>query len=406
MTPVLYLTRTGLLEPLGESQVLGYLRGLSREFKITLISMEREDDLADLSRLSRIEDICAAHRIHWIFLRYRRRPRIVASSLNLVALFLCAWREARRRRPGLIHARAYIPAAAAWMVSRIVGVPYIFDMRSLWPEELVTSRRLRRGSLLHGLIFWAEGRLMYDAAMVISLTNAAVDYLAVVHPGKVSGRRIRVIPTCADLDRFSPPAVKTKAAGKLIGCHGSLFSGWFRVDLLAAMFSRLMDRLPEARLEIITREDPEKVRAALKAASPATDWAGILDVAAARPSDIHGRLQQHDLSVFFYASGAASELGRSPTRMGESLGCGVPVLTNAGVGDVARIVSDGGVGVILEGEGSAAMDLAVDQAVALLSDPEVSRRCREVAEKIYSLEVGVADYASVYRMLTSRAEKV
>jgi len=37
----LYLTRNGLLEPLGQSQVIAYLRGLSQNYKITLITYEK-----------------------------------------------------------------------------------------------------------------------------------------------------------------------------------------------------------------------------------------------------------------------------------------------------------------------------------------------------------------------------
>lgn len=40
----LYLTRNGLLEPLGQSQVLSYLRGLSKEHRVTLITYEKDED--------------------------------------------------------------------------------------------------------------------------------------------------------------------------------------------------------------------------------------------------------------------------------------------------------------------------------------------------------------------------
>ena len=51
MKNVIYLTRTGLLEPLGQSQVLNYLFGLSKKFSITVISNERSDDLKDIDRV-------------------------------------------------------------------------------------------------------------------------------------------------------------------------------------------------------------------------------------------------------------------------------------------------------------------------------------------------------------------
>ena len=285
--PTLYLSRTGMLEPLGQSQVLSYLRGLSDDYAVTLISFEREVDLEDQRELARIEHICTDHRIRWIRLPYRRRPRILAAAWNLTALVWQSWRAVRQHRATVIHARSYIPAAAGWAVSRLTGVPYIFDMRSLWPEELITSNRLRRGSLLHRAIFRAERRLIADAGVVVSLTYAGAIYIHKVHPGALSDDRLRVIPTCTDLAQFRPdPATRSNGpSSPLIGCHGSIMNGWFQVGLLAKMFDRLAVLLPKARFEIITREDPEAVRDALNAAlGEAPDWHTRLTISAAKAS--------------------------------------------------------------------------------------------------------------------------
>ncbi|MBK8011020.1 MAG: hypothetical protein IPK13_06690 [Deltaproteobacteria bacterium] len=55
------------------------------------------------------------------------------------------------------------------------------------------------------------------------------------------------------------------------------------------------------------------------------------------------------MAVIFYAGGQISELGRSPTRMAEVLGCGLPVVANAGVGDVAQTLTDNRIRVLVAG---------------------------------------------------------
>ena len=50
---VLYCTKNGMLEPLGYSQVLAYLRGLSKHYNIVLISFEKDDDWQNIERRSR-----------------------------------------------------------------------------------------------------------------------------------------------------------------------------------------------------------------------------------------------------------------------------------------------------------------------------------------------------------------
>ena len=401
MSKTLYLSRTGMLEPLGQSQVLSYLRGLSREFEVTLISFERSEHLREADQLARIEELCASHGIRWVRKRYLQRPRVMASALNLLSLFFVTWREARRSGARLIHARSYVPAAAGWAVSRLSGIPYIFDMRSLWPEELVTSKRMRRGSWLHKLIFAAEGRLLRDAAAIVSLTRAALPYLNAVHPGALWGERVRVIPTCTDLERFRPLGPAAKEQNEfVVSCHGSLTNGWFDVSALAQVFSRLAEARPEARFEVITRDRADLVLARLGGAQ---NYRDRLSIYPARAAEIHEKLQRHSLSVFFYVPGATSELGRSPTRMGEALACGIPVLTTYGVGDVAKILRDDRVGVVLDALDHRALTAGLAELDALMKDPELSGRCRRVAESIYSLESGTKRYAGLYHDLLDGA---
>ena len=98
----------------------------------------------------------------------------------------------------------------------------------------------------------------------------------------------------------------------------------------------------------------------------------------------------------FYAGGAISELGRSPTRMAEVLACGRPVVANPGVGDVEQVIKDHRVGVLARGSSSLEMDDCVLDLMALLKDPQLGCRCRRTAEDLFSLEAGIAAYRKLY----------
>ena len=50
MARVLYITYDGLLEPLGQSQVLQYLKKLAEYHEITLVSYERTADWAEVDK--------------------------------------------------------------------------------------------------------------------------------------------------------------------------------------------------------------------------------------------------------------------------------------------------------------------------------------------------------------------
>ena len=392
MSNVLYLTRNGLLEPLGQSQIWPYLRGLSRDHRITLISFEKPADSCDPVAVQKMHHQCANHGICWIPLQFRSQPRPWAPALAIHQLALVAlWQWRRRSRPQLVHARSYVPAAIALLLHRLIGVPFIFDMRALWPEELITAGHLQRGSKLHRALLWIERRCLQDSSAVVSLTQASVAYLQQKYPIELARKRIAVIPTCADLRRFQP-AEQTSAATLVIGCIGTVLSGWFLIDWLRAFFEAIARADPTARFELISRDAPAVILAALH---PAPAWADRLLIQSAAPAEMPAIVQRHTASVMFF-TGGRSKLGSSPTRMAEVLACGRPVVANPGVGDVEQVVSQNRVGVLARGSSSAEMDNCVAELLDLLKDPDLANRCRHTAETLFSLESGTADYRQIY----------
>ena len=388
----LYLSRNGLLEPLGQSQVFAYLRGLSRDYNITLITYEKDEDWADKARLQKARRDCKDLGIRWLPQHFRQRPKIVAPAFSMIRMVWLVRREVRRRDIRLIHARSNIPAATALAVSWMTGVPFLFDLRSLFPEELITARRMRRGSFLHRAIIWAERVCLAKSAAVISQTHAAVNHLKSLYPTELKDQRLVMIPTCADLDRFTPPL--DRPSGPTVhGCIGTILSGWFRTDWLAAWLSAVAQNDTDARFEIVTRDDADRVRVAL---DPMNKFGDRLTIGPRPSEEMPAAVRGHDLTVMFYAGGEVSELGRSPTRMAEVLGCGLPVVANEGVGDVADIIRRYNVGVVVKDGSQAAMMAALDELKALRSDPDLPSRCRKAAEEVFSLQAGTEAYRKLY----------
>ncbi len=99
--------------------------------------------------------------------------------------------------------------------------------------------------------------------------------------------------------------------------------------------------------------------------------------------EVHEAVKRHIASVMFYAGGEVSELGRSPTRMAEILGCGLPVVANPGVGDVAEIIQKYRVGVLVTEGTPDSMNSAFRELLELMNDPELPGRCRRAAEKVF-----------------------
>ena len=82
---VLYLSYDGMLEPLGQSQVLAYLERLAAGRSIHLVSFEKPADLADGATRARVARRIADAGIHWHPMVYHKRPSALATAWDILA---------------------------------------------------------------------------------------------------------------------------------------------------------------------------------------------------------------------------------------------------------------------------------------------------------------------------------
>jgi hypothetical protein len=87
-----------------------------------------------------------------------------------------------------------------------------------------------------------------------------------------------------------------------------------------------------------------------------------------------------------------------PTKIGEFLACGRPIVVNKGLGDMDQFIEEFDAGVILDGTSSNLVESAARLA-SLLSDSETPHRCRALAEKYFSMDVGANNYLNLYSQI-------
>lgn len=399
---VLYLSYTGMLEPLGRSQVLSYLSRLSANDAFTLVSFEKPDDLADQDAVRKLNAECANLGIAWKPRTYHHRPRMLATAWDLLVLLWQTLRYSRRSEVRVVHCRSYIPAIAAWLCGKITGKPFIFDMRALWPDEMVTAGRLAPNSLTYRALKLVERRLLRNAACVVSLTEAAVDHLVEIYP-EIPRHRFQVITTCVDVDRFGAARDHSGAPSLAarhplaVGTMGTLLSGWFYLDAFFSFFLAVKQYRPDAKANIITRDDHKQVLAAARAAGVSED---DVYIRSASPPEMPGLLSKMDVGVMFYGP----DFGRAPTRLGEFLAAGLPVVGNTGVGDLPRLIAHYRVGIVVEDpRDEREVAAAAKELVQRYDEIVSSNACFYAAEDYFSVEEGARRYEGIYKKLCAMA---
>lgn len=398
---VLYISYDGMLEPLGQSQVLAYLKRLAVDRSIHLISFEKAEDWADAAERERIAGDMAAAGIAWRPLRYHKRPSAVATAWDIACgITLGLWLVGRHRLR-IVHARSYVASVMALALKRITGVKYLFDMRGFWADERVDGGLWPRCGRLYRTAKWFERRFLLSADRVVSLTQAAVDEMRQFP--YLQGRMpiFEIITTCTDLDLFKPGASEhsTQKGERpfILGYVGSV-GVWYLFNETLRCFKLLRQAIPDARLHIFNRGDHAYIHERLNyhqidreaVRLEVTDHVGVARA-----------MCQMDAGIFFIKQ-AYSKTASAPTKLGEFLGCGIPCLGNVGVGDMASILERERVGIALANFSEAAMRDAVARLLQLAREPDIQSRCRQVALRYFSLEMGVRKYAEIYNELAGQ----
>ena len=395
---ILYVSYDGMLEPLGQSQVVAYLEKLAPGRRIHLISFEKARDWRDDRRRRAMRERLGQAGIGWYPLRYHKRPSAPATAYDIAAGSALAVSLARRHRLSIVHARSYVPALIGLAVKRATGAKLLFDMRGFWADERVDGGLWRAGGRLYRLVKRMERKFLLGADHVVTLTHASeaeirrFDYLADRMPP------ISVIPTCADLDRFTiqgPPVREPFTLG-YVGGVGT----WYLLDEMLACFRLLKEVQQDARLRIVNRHEHKLIRG--RATAAGIDQQSI-EVTAADHKDMPAQIARMSAGMALIKP-AYSKMASAPTKLAEYLGCGVPCLGNAGVGDMAEILEGRNVGVAVRGFSTSELADGMQRLAASAGDPGTQARCRQAAIDLFSLETGVQAYDAIYARLMHGAQ--
>ena len=393
-----------MLEPLGQTQVLPYLRQLAaRGVKFTLLSFEKPKAFtpAGEQACDALKQELAHEGIEWHWLRYHQRPSLPATVYDVIEGIRYAGRLVKQNKIELVHARSHIPATIALGLKRKFGIKMIFDVRGLMAEEYVDARHWPAGGLRYRVTKATERRIFAAADGIVTLTERI--WPIIKEWEGLKGRDVphAVIPCCVDLSLFQfDEAQRAKLRAELnlrdrvtMVYSGSL-DGWYLTEEMADFFTGFVQRRNDAYLLWLTTGSQERVRQLMSARGISEDH---FSVRAVTPKEIPGFLAAGDIGISFIKR-CLSKLASSPTKNGEYLACGLPIVINAGIGDSDALANESRAAILLQDFDKVDFDGAFARIEEVVNDPQIKTRARELAESVFDLEsVGGERYAQLYR---------
>jgi glycosyltransferase involved in cell wall biosynthesis len=324
-------------------------RLVDRGHRVTIVS--RDTRMLEAGRHERHGKVVAREQVDGIdvlFLnvpyanRYPTPVRLASFTAFTIAASVAG---ALGRKPDVVFASStpLTIGIAGLATARLKRVPFVFEIRDLWPAVPVELGVLKGGAATRSAE-WLEQRLYDGAERIVVLSEGARDVL--VERG-IPAEKLVLIPNAADLDVFRPDVVDAEFRAK----HG-LENRFVAVYAGAMGRANGLDQLVDAadalrrwgdnRITIVALGDGGE-RARLEERAKELGLDNLRFLPAVPKEELAGILGAADVTLTIFAPYPVLETN-SPNKFFDSLAAGKPVVVNLD-GWLRRLVEENDAGV-------------------------------------------------------------
>jgi len=331
----------------------------------------------------------------------------IGSMLRFTAR--AVWEGSRIARPDVVLASSphLLAGLAGILISRRHGVPFVFEVRDLWPSVLVDLGAVRRGSVVHQALVTLERRCYRSADRIVTVPPHAdrrvaelgVDARKCVHiPNATSAVSGAGIPLPRSLMEVLDDAGEREL---LVYAGAQGVSNGLDSVLLGLAQLRSVDRPTFDRLAVLVVGDGGQHTELVDAAQRL----GLGNIRFHPPIEkatIPGLLERADFLLVSFADAPVYGYGLSPNKLFDYLAAGRPVLLATRLHDTAVSEADAGRTFT---PGSAKSFAAELRALLSATPPEreaMGERGRRLVEQRYTISTTAAQLDALLRDVSRR----
>lgn len=402
---VLFISYDGLLDPLGGSQILPYLHSIRQHPRpLHILSYEKPARFKAGGELLKAE--LASFGIGWTPLSFTTHFGKLGKLWDLSRMYEVALYLQLKHHFGVIHCRSYQAMQVGALLRKLTGVKVLFDMRGLWVDERVDGDIWKLDNSIDASIFklykYVESSLLLSASHIVALTERVVPELYKLSPDMSAP--ITVIPCCADFEHFILPTAKQRMATRqelglpenafVLSYLGSLGT-WYMLDEMLQLFGKAAAEREEVHFLLITK-DWRAEHEALISALGLSHLRTRIHVHEAKRDQVPAYIGCSDLMLSFIKP-AYSKMASSPTKIAEALAVGVPVVSNAGIGDIDDMTTRLQAGAVIDLDKPDSLSTIVSSLDSLkkMGGPKLRARAKSELD----LHVAALSYKKIYEQL-------
>ncbi len=243
----------------------------------------------------------------------------------------------------------FFTACAAYLVSRMKRIPFVFELRDMWPESIKAVGAMKDSAVIR-VLERIEMFLYRKAARIVTVTHAFKDSL--IRRG-IDGQKIEVVTNGVDLSHFSPQAKDAQLLAQH-GLDGKFVAGYIGTHGMAHALETLLDaaqtlqQTPGAEnIRLLFLGDGAS-KAELASQAQARCLGNVMFLDAVPKDQVKRYWSVLDVAVIHLRK---NELFTTviPSKLFECMGMGLPVLHGV-AGESADIVVREQVGEVFESE--------------------------------------------------------
>ncbi|PYV77472.1 MAG: glycosyltransferase WbuB [Acidobacteria bacterium] len=264
-------------------------------------------------------------------------------------------------RPELVIATSpqLLVGLSGWWVAKIKRIPFVLEVRDLWPESLAAVGAGNANSFLYRILHKVAGFLYRKASHIVVVTPAFRDHL--IKHWRVRPEKISVIQNGVETKLFCPGAseslrkdlsIENRFVVSYIGTMGMAHG----LETMLEAAERLQNATPDV-LFMLVGEGAARQR--IQAIAAAKELANVRFVTQQPREKIPLYISASDVCLVLLKKSEVFDTV-IPTKMLEFMACGKPVVLGVG-GQARRILEASRAGLCIEPENASALCEAIEK---------------------------------------------
>lgn len=315
----------------------------------------------------------------------------------------------KQDRINVLHVHGVYLAFPGILAGKTLGIKTLFDMHGAAAEESVYIGAMKRNSWTHRLFQWKEKFCIKYADYLIVVSEAMKDYVKPIRNSNLVG----IVSCCVDLNMFKYDAKiraemrrQLQLEDRFVVVYSGSLQAWQMVPEMFYAYKIIKQLKPNAHFMILTNSDK---RILFEVAEKEQINPSELTVLEQIPHEkVAEYLMTADVGLILRSKSLVNQVA-FPTKFGEYLACGIPIITTSAIGDISRLVDSRRVGaVITDIYSRESIKNGIAQFFHLLENDtteDLLDRCLKLAED-YSWESAVFNYLDAYEIMCNGKKDV